>query len=306
MRLGLQVSWFSWPGAPGSIGPTFGRIARDAEEAGLSSLWVMDHWFQIRGVGPAELDMLEAYTTLGYAAGLTSRIELGALVSGVTYRHPGLLAKTVTTLDVLSGGRAWLGIGAAWNEEEHRGLGVPFPPLKERFERLEETLRIVGQMWAQDDAPFSGRHYTLQRTLNSPPPIRRPHPPILIGGMGEERTFRLVARYGDACNLFDVGPDRVRAKLAVLAQRCAETGRDPREVRNTVLSRVTLSRTGGERAASGETTQSVGEAVDRLGALAEAGVDDVILGMANPEQREVYELVADLVRQAAPLHRAGR
>ncbi|EWT04292.1 luciferase [Intrasporangium chromatireducens Q5-1] len=303
MRLGLQVSWFSWPDAPASIGPTFGRIAQDGEAAGMWSLWVMDHYFQIRGIGPAEREMLEAYTTLGFAAGQTSRIELGALVTGVTYRHPGLLAKTVTTLDVLSGGRAWLGIGAAWNEEEHRGLGVPFPPLKERFERLDETLRIVLQMWADDDAPFRGRHYSLERTLNSPPSLRRPHPPILIGGMGEEKTFRLIARYGDACNLFDVGPERVRQKLAVLAERCAEVGRDPLSVRSTVLSRLNLAAKGGDRAASGETTQSVSEAVDRLGALADVGVDDVIIGMAAPEDRDVYGLVADLVRQVGPLGR---
>ncbi|MGN6750963.1 MAG: LLM class F420-dependent oxidoreductase [Intrasporangium sp.] len=304
MRLGLQVSWFSWPDAPASIGPTFGRIAQDAEASGMWSLWVMDHYFQIRGIGPSELEMLEAYTTLGYAAGLTSRIELGSLVTGVTYRHPGILAKTVTTLDVLSGGRAWLGIGAAWNEQEHRGLGVPFPPLKERFERLEETLQIVLQMWAESDDPFRGRHYDLERTLNSPPAVRRPHPPILVGGMGEEKTFRLIARYGDACNLFDMGPERVRAKLLVLADRCAEVGRDPREIRNTVLSRITLSRDGGGRAPSGETTMSVAQAVDKLAALAEVGVDDVIIGMANPEDAAVYELVADLVSQVAPVEAA--
>lgn len=268
------------------------------------SLWVMDHYFQIRGIGPSELEMLEAYTTLGYAAGLTSRIELGSLVTGVTYRHPGILAKTVTTLDVLSGGRAWLGIGAAWNEEEHRGLGVPFPPLKERFERLDETLQIVLQMWAESEGPFHGRHYHLERTLNSPPALRRPHPPILIGGMGEERTFRLIARYGDACNLFDMGPERVQAKLSVLADRCTSVGRDPREIRNTVLSRITLSRDGGDRAPSGETTMSVAQAADKLAALAEVGVDDVIIGMANPEDGAVYELVADLVRQVAPLEAA--
>jgi alkanesulfonate monooxygenase SsuD/methylene tetrahydromethanopterin reductase-like flavin-dependent oxidoreductase (luciferase family) len=159
MRLGLQVSFFTWPGAPGATGPTFGRIARSAEDAGLSSLWVMDHFFQIGTIGPPEADMLEGYTALAFAAGQTTRIELGTLVTGVTYRHPGLLAKVVTTLDVLSGGRAWLGIGAGWNEEEHRGLGVPFPPTGERFERLEEALQIVLQMWADDDSPFEGRHY---------------------------------------------------------------------------------------------------------------------------------------------------
>lgn len=302
MRLGLQVSFFSWPDAPESIGPTFGRIARDAEDAGLWSLWVMDHFFQIGTIGPPELEMLEGYTALAFAAGQTSRIELGTLVTGVTYRHPAVLAKIVSTLDVLSGGRTWLGIGAAWNEGEHRALGIPFPSLQERFERLEETLKICRQMWSDDDGPYNGRHYALERTLNSPQSPRRPR--ILVGGMGEQKTFRLVARYGDACNLFDVGPDRLREKLEILAERCAEAGRDPREVRNTVLSRVTLSRKGGQVAPSGEQTVSVGEAVDKLGALADAGVDDVIIGMANPEDHDVYELVADLVSEASPLIRA--
>lgn len=301
MRLGLQVSSFTWPGAPDSIGPTFGRIARDAETAGLTSLWVMDHYFQIRGIGPPEEPMLEAYTTLGFAAAQTSQIELGALVTGVTYRHPGLLAKIVTTLDVLSGGRAWLGIGAAWNEDEHRGLGVPFPQLRERFERLEETLQVCLQMWSEGEGGHEGRHFTLERTLNSPQSIRRPHPPILVGGMGEERTFRLIARYGDACNLFDVGPERVAAKLAVLRERCAEIGRDPAEVRATVLSRISLSDNGGDRAATGETTMSVGQAVDKLGALRSVGVQEVIIGMADDHDPDAYGRVAELVAQAAPL-----
>ena len=161
MRIGLSVSSFTWPGGPARIGPTFGQIARDAEQAGLHSLWVMDHFFQIPAFGPVDHEMLEAYSTLAFAAGQTGRIELGALVTGVTPRHPGVLVKTVTTLDVLSGGRAWLGIGAAWNEQESRGLGIPFPPMAERFERLEETLRIVRQMWAGDPRPFAGRHYRL-------------------------------------------------------------------------------------------------------------------------------------------------
>src|SRR5919198_3691966 len=221
MRIGLAVSNFTWPGGPERIGPTFGRIARDAEQAGPSSLWVMDHFFQIPVFGPPEHEMLEAYTTLAFAAGRTERIELGALVTGVTPRHPGVLLKTVTTLDVLSGGRAWLGIGAAWNEAESRGLGIPFPPIAERFERLEETLQICLQMWEGkrgSEMPFNGKHFQLERPLNSPQSLSRPHPPILIGGMGEKKTLRLVAQYADACNFFPT-PELPR-KLDVLREHC--------------------------------------------------------------------------------------
>lgn len=305
MRLGLQVSHFSWPGSPASIGPTFGRIARDAEAAGMASLWVMDHFFQIRGIGPPELEMLEGYTTLAFAAGQTSRIELGTLVTGVTYRHPGILAKTVTTLDVLSGGRAWLGIGAAWNEQEHRGLGVPFPPVRERFERLEETLQIVLQMWSDDEGPYQGSHYSLDRTLNSPPAIRRPHPPILIGGMGERKTLRLVAAYADASNFFDIGPQGLQATCEVLRGHCADVGRDYDAITKTVLTRLSLSDTGGP-APSGEPTLSVAAAVDKLGALADAGMDDAILGMGNTTDPDAYPLVAEVVRQVSGITAAGR
>ncbi|HEY9495940.1 MAG TPA: LLM class F420-dependent oxidoreductase [Intrasporangium sp.] len=305
MRLGLQVSHFSWPGSPASIGPTFGRIARDAEAAGMASLWVMDHFFQIRGIGPPELEMLEGYTTLAFAAGQTSRIELGTLVTGVTYRHPGILAKTVTTLDVLSGGRAWLGIGAAWNEQEHRGLGVPFPPVRERFERLEETLQIVLQMWSDDEGPYQGSHYSLDRTLNSPPAIRRPHPPILIGGMGERKTLRLVAAYADASNFFDIGPQGLQATCEVLRGHCADVGRDYDAITKTVLTRLSLSDTGGP-APSGEPTVSVAAAVDKLGALADAGMDDAILGMGNTTDPDAYPLVAEVVRQVSGITAAGR
>ena len=234
MRLGTQVSFFSWPGAPASIGPTFARIARRSDEAGLASLWVMDHFFQISMIGPPEMDMLEGYSALAYAAGVTERIELGTMVTGVTYRHPGVLAKTVTTLDVLSGGRAVLGIGAAWNEEEHAGLGIPYPPLRERFERLEETLRICRHMFDGQESPVEGRHYQLSRPLNHPAPLHRI--PILVGGGGEKKTLRLVAEYADACNIFDMGPAGVRAKYDVLAEHCAAVGRDPATIERTVLS----------------------------------------------------------------------
>ena len=303
MRLGLQVSYFTWPGAPASIGPTFGRVARNAEGAGQSSLWVMDHFFQNAMIGPPELDMVEAYTALAFAAGQTERIELGTLVTGVTYRHPGLLAKTVTSLDVLSGGRAWLGIGAAWNEQEHRGLGVPYPSTRERFERLEETLQICLQMWAGDDSAYSGRHYQLERPLNVPQSLRRPHPPILIGGGGEKKTLRLVAQYADACNLFDngLGPEGIPRKLEVLEGHCQAVGRDCADIEKTVLARVALSRRGSGTSASGETYASVDETVERFGALSDAGVDTVLMGMVDDTQDETYELVADLVRQVEPL-----
>ncbi len=195
----------------------------------------MDHWFQMERFRTAQDPMLEGYTALGFLAGQASRLRLGLLVPGVTYRHPGLLAKIVTTLDVVSGGRAMLGLGAAWYEREHQGLGVSFPPLAERFERLEETLQICQQMWSDNDGPYEGKHYQLAETLCVPPPIRRPGPPILIGGSGERKTLRLVARYADACNLFATGPDEVRRKPDILARHCEDEGRDPATITKTIL-----------------------------------------------------------------------
>lgn len=306
MRIGLQVSYFSWPDAPASIGPTFGRIARNAEEAGMSSLWVMDHFFQIGVIGPPELDMVEGYTALAYAAGKTSSIELGTLVTGVTYRHPGLLVKTVTSLDVLSGGRAWLGIGAAWNEEEHRGLGVPYPSTRARFEQLEETLQIALQMWRGDDSPYAGRHFSLDRPLNVPQAVRRPHPPILIGGGGERKTLRLVAQYADACNIFDMGTDAVRAKYDVISRHCADLGRDESEIDKTVLSRVTLTGDGSGVAVGRAPVRSVDQTVQHIGELAEIGTDTVIFGMGNDTDDAAYALMAEVVRQAGEITPAGR
>src|ERR1039458_1568882 len=202
MKIGLQVADFNLPGAPASIGPTFARIAHDADEAGMASLWVMDHFFQISMIGPPEHEMLESYSTLGYLAALTKRVKLGALVTGVIYRYPGILVKTVTTLDVLSSGRAYFSIGAAWNEKEAKGLGTPFPPLGVRFELLEEALQIAKQMWSADNGPYHGKHNHLEETLCSPQPQSRPPPPILVGGGGEKKTLRLVAQYADACNLY--------------------------------------------------------------------------------------------------------
>jgi F420-dependent oxidoreductase-like protein len=233
VKLGLHISDFSWPGGAVRLGPALGDVARTAEEAGFDRISVMDHLWQISFIGPPELEMLEAYTTLGYLAARTSRVRLLTLVTGVVYREPGMLAKMVSTLDVLSGGRAMLGIGAAWNEEEAIGLGLCFPPLSERFERLEEAIQICLQMWSDEDSTFEGAHYRLGRTLNSPQPLSSPHPQILIGGSGERKTLRLVARYAQACNLFP-GPD-VEHKLDVLRRHCEDEGRDYDDIEKTVL-----------------------------------------------------------------------
>ena len=233
MQIGLQIPDFTNPAGPGQLAADLARVARTADEAGFRYLAVMDHFFQIQVIGPPEREMLEAYTTLGFLAAHTSRAELVTVMTGVIYRYPGLLAKTVTTLDVLSAGRAWLGIGAAWNEEESRGLGVPFPPVAERFERLEEALRIYQQMGRGDETPFEGRYNQLARPLNSPAPLRTPYPPIMIGGGGEKKTLRLVAKYADACNLFNT-PD-VEHKLEVLRGHCEREGRDYDEILKTAL-----------------------------------------------------------------------
>jgi F420-dependent oxidoreductase-like protein len=238
MKIGLHVVSFSWPDMPASIAPTLAGVAAAAEEAGVSHLSVMDHWFQMEAFAPATEPMMEGYTTLGFLAAHTTTVRLGLLVTGVTYRHPGLLAKTVATLDVLSGGRGELGIGAAWYDREHAGLGVPFPPVSERFERLEEALQICFQMWSDDDGPFKGKHYELAETICVPPPISRPRPPVLIGGSGERKTLRLVARYADACNLFSSEPAEVARKLDVLRRHCDTEARDYDNIEKTMLSRA--------------------------------------------------------------------
>ncbi len=260
MELGLHVSNFTWPGGPSTLADDLARVAEAAEDAGFAKLSVMDHVWQIGHIGPPELDMLEAYTTLGYLAGRTSRITLLAWVTAVVYREPGLLAKAVTTLDVLSGGRAWLGIGAAWNDAESRGLGLPFPSTAERFERLEEALQICLQMWSDSDGPFEGRHYRLERTLNSPPALTRPHPPVMIGGSGERKTLRLVAKYAQACNLF-VGPE-LEHKLDVLRRHCDDVGRDYDDIIKTVMGPLD----------PGPHGENVDELVDSMRHLASLGI----------------------------------
>jgi alkanesulfonate monooxygenase len=237
VKLGLHIADFTWPGGTTTLAVDLGRIAEAADDAGFARISVMDHVWQIHMIGPAENDMLEAYTALGYLAAKTNRAQLLAWVTAAVYRAPGLLAKAVTTLDVLSEGRAMLGIGAAWNDEESAGLGLEFPGTAERFERLEEALQIVLQMWSESDDPFTGKHYQLGRTLNVPQALSRPHPPILIGGGGEKKTLRLVAQYADACNLFD-SPD-LEHKLDVLREHCAAIGRDYDTIEKTIMSHDT-------------------------------------------------------------------
>jgi len=236
MRLGIHFVNFDLPGGPTAIAGTVADTARAADDVGVSSFTFMDHWFQMDNMAAATDPMLEGYTTLGYIAGITTRLRLSLLVTGVTYRPPGLLAKIVTTLDVLSAGRAQLGIGAAWYEREHRGLGVDFPPVSERFERLEETIRVCFQMWSDDDGPFDGRYYHLAETICSPRPLQQPRPPLLVGGSGERKTLRLVARYADACNLFAPDPSVVAHKLRVLDEHCVSEGREPDQVSRTILA----------------------------------------------------------------------
>ena len=269
MQLGVQIPDFTFPGGPARLGADLTAIARAADDAGFDFLAVMDHFFQIPVIGPPDREMLEAYTTLGYLAGSTSRLKLLTLVTGTVYRHPGVLAKTVTTLDVLSGGRAWLGIGAAWNDEESRGLGIPFPQVAERVERLEETLQICLQMWRGDESPYTGRHYQLERPINSPQALSRPHPPIMIGGGGEKKTLRLVAKYADATNLFP-GPDLAR-KLDVLRAHCDAEGRDYDEITKTCYFIYDV----------GEKGEKAAQVVDQLGELAGLGFQAAIGAVGN-------------------------
>ncbi len=291
MKIGLQVPSFTWPGGAAAIGPTLARITETADEAGFDSLWVMDHHYQIRGVGKPEEPMLEGWTALGFMAAHSKKAMLGLMVGGIHYRLPGIWVKAATTLDVLSGGRAYLGIGAAWNEEESQGLGFPMPPLGVRFEMLEECLQICHQMWQGErgsEKAFNGTHYQAARLLNSPQSISRPHPKILIGGGGEQKTLRLVAKYADACNIFG-GPDVLTHKFDVLRERCAEAGRPFEEIERTNLQTVDLSR------------ETPAEVVDRFGKLAEVGVQHVIFNLAGVSDPRTLET---LEREVLPKVRA--
>ena len=292
MKIGLQIPSFTWPGGTDAIGPTLGRIAHQADEIGFDSIWVMDHFFQIRGVGKPEEPMLEGWTTLGFLAANTKRARLGLMVGGVHYRLPGLWVKAATTLDVLSGGRAWLGIGAAWNEDESRSLGFPFPPLGQRFEMLEETLQIAHQMWQGErgsEAEFHGRHYDATRLMNSPQSISRPRVPIMIGGGGERKTLRLVAKYADASNVFG-GPEMIAHKYAVIREHCADIGRNPDEIERTNLQTIDLGR------------DSPARIVDRFGELADAGAQHVIVSVADVHDPKQLETIGrDIVPQLRDL-----
>jgi F420-dependent oxidoreductase-like protein len=287
MKVGLQISSFTWPGGAAGIGPTLARIVRTADDVGFDSIWVMDHFFQIRGNGPEEDPMLEGWTTLGFMAANSSRARLGLMVGGVHYRQPGLWVKAATTLDVLSGGRAWLGIGAAWNESESRGLGFTFPPLGERFELLEETLRFAHGMWQGDrgsETALDGRHLHATRLLNSPQALTRPHPPIMVGGGGEQKTLRLVARYADATNVFG-DPPRIAHKYAVLREHCERLGRPYDEIERSTLQSVNISPdgTGG--------SESPSRVVDRFGELSDAGAQHVIFSLRGVDDVARLELV---------------
>jgi F420-dependent oxidoreductase-like protein len=283
VRIGVSIADFS-----GTSGPRLSRdlaaVGRDLDDAGFDLIGVMDHFFQIAGIGPPEDDMLEAYTTLGYLAASTSRARLLTVVTGVPYRHPGVLAKIVSTLDVLSGGRAWLGIGAAWYEQEARALGIPFPPLAERFEQLEEALQICLQMWSGDEAPYRGEYFDLSRPLNHPQAITRPHPPIMIGGAGERKTLRLVARYAQACNLFFAGP-QLPHKLDVLRAHCEAEGRSYDEIEKSVLFHLD----------TGERGERAGQVVDELGRLAELGIGTAICNVARIWDREPIEIIGSQI-----------
>jgi F420-dependent oxidoreductase-like protein len=288
MKLAVHNPNFTLPGGAESLASTLAATARAAEAGGASTFTLMDHWFQMESLATSYDPMLEGYTSLGFIAGQTQRMNLGLLVSGVTYRHPGLLAKIVTTLDVLSGGRAFLGIGAAWYEREHRGLGVPFPPVSERFERLEEALQICRQMWSDNDGPYVGKHYQLAETICSPRPIQQPSPRILIGGSGEQKTLRLVARYADACNLFAPDAAVVGHKLEVLARHCDAEGRDFASIEKTII-------------AGGNPLDDVPAFLARMETFAKLGIDQVWVSAAPPDPVAWAEQIGEQVVPALSL-----
>lgn len=283
MRIGLQIPNFTYPGGPKTLATDLAAIAKTADTMGFYSLWVMDHFFQLEGIGPVDNDMLEGYSTLSYLAAITEQVKLGTLVTGVIYRYPGILVKTVSTLDVLSGGRAYFGVGAAWFEREARGLGIPFYDWTIRFEMLEETLQIAHRMWSDEVASFEGKHFKLEEPLNRPQPLTQPHPPIMIGGMGEKKTLRMVAQYADACNLFvRAGLDVLEHKLDVLKGHCEDVGRDYETIEKTSLGTVHL--------AEGE--MSADEVIELCRDLAGIGFDHAIFNMPN-------------VHEVTPLHTFG-
>ena len=303
MKIGLQIPRFNWPGSPQNIGPKLIEIAQTADQWGFSSLWVMDHFFQVgKGYGPPEDPMLDGYTTIAYLAAVTQKIKVGLMVTKNFHHHPGMLVKIVTTLDVLSGGRAYLGIGLGGDGRETKALGVPFPQaLSERYERLEETLQIARHMWRGDQSPFEGKYYNLEKPINNPQPLSQPAPPILIGGAGEKKTLRLVAKYADACNLHLGTPlsgytqqsqdnyqnrrERLTRKFRVLRQHCEEVGRAYDEIERTVLGAIKIA----------PGVMSVSEIVELCQELAEIGVQHIIFNMENDHEIEPIEIIGQEV-----------
>jgi F420-dependent oxidoreductase-like protein len=284
MRISLSVTNYSWPTGPPGLRSELLRLVRAAEDAGLDTVWVADHLIQADPSSTPDAEMLEAYTTLGYLAAQTTRVRLGTMVTAATYRPASLLVKAVTTLDVLSGGRAWLGLGAGYQQDEAQAMDLPLPSVGERFERLEELLRLAKQMWAGDPSPFDGRHYRPQRPVNNPPALSRPHPPILVGGTGEHRTLPLVARYADACNLFDIpdGGATVRRKLAVLARHCEQVGRPYEEIEKTVSTRL-------------EPGESPDRFTGRCAALAAFGIEHAVVITAGPWTEDAVATLGSVI-----------
>jgi F420-dependent oxidoreductase-like protein len=290
VKFGLQINSFTWPGGAGNIGPTLAKVVRTADQVGFDSIWVMDHFWQIRGLGPPEAPMLEGQTALGFIAAHSERARLGLLVGGIHYRLPGLWVKATTTLDVLSGGRAWLGLGAAWNEQESRGLGFPFPPLRDRFEMLEETLQIAHAMWSGGTGTgeaVEGKRFTAERLLNSPQAISRPRVPIMIGGGGERKTLRLVAQYADACNIFG-RPGLLEQKLPILREHCEAVGRPYEEIEKSTLTSLDLD------------AESPGQVIERFGALVEAGAQHIIFSVRGVADTSRLERIATEVFPQLP------
>lgn len=296
MKFGLQIVRFDWPGSPENIGPQLKDIGQAAEAAGFDSIWVMDHFFQMdmpqMGLSPEE-PMIEGYSALSYLAAVSERARLGTMVTGVNYRHAGHLLNLVSHLDVLSGGRANLGIGAGWYEREALGLGFPFPPLKERFERLEEVLQIVKQVWSGDFSPYKGKHYQLAEPMNNPQPLSTPHPPILIGGTGEKKTLRLVAQYADACNMFAfIGNQELKRKLDVLKRHCDDVGRDYAEIEKTALGQVRL----------GDGGMSPSDLIGMCRGLADVGIETFIFSITDAHEITPIQTIGrDVIPEVAEI-----
>ena len=293
MKFGLQVPSFSYPGGTPEIAPTLERIVRTADEVGFDSIWVMDHLFQIRSVGAVDEPMLEGWTALGWIGAMTKRARIGLMVGGIPYRLPAIWIKAATTLDVLTGGRAWLGLGAAWNQQESDALGIPFPPLGVRFEQLEETLRMAHEMFEGEigsQRAFDGRHFHATRLLNSPQAISSPRVPIMIGGGGERKTLRLVAQYADASNVFG-GPEAIHHKWEVLRRHCEQIGRPFEEIERSTLQGVNVSRDGSHG------TETPGQVIDRFGELGDVGAQHVLFSVRDVWQTDKLELLGSTLLQ---------